>query len=167
MRSRQSTANISGGALPVCLSGIGIHPSVQPSIRSHYHYHQRNETMRPMPSLREYSIVELDVISTTEATPEQRLDERSLNEVLLRHDILQERPHHNLALQMADLDRQRETIKKHGSNRVLVHFVDEQSTFLQWHNHHMKSVICSMMHNPSFQSEFVTALEHNSCAKAA
>jgi len=97
--------------------------------------------MRPMPSLREYSIVELDVISTTEATPEQRLDERSLNEVLLRHDILQERPHHNLALQMADLDRQRETIKKHGSNRVLVHFVDEQSTFLQWHSHRMKSVI--------------------------
>jgi hypothetical protein len=28
-----------------------------------------------------------------------RLDERSLNEVLLRHDILQERPRHNLALQ--------------------------------------------------------------------
>jgi len=41
--------------------------------------------MRPMPSHREDSIVEPDVISTTEATPDQsdRLDERSLNEVLL------------------------------------------------------------------------------------
>jgi len=95
------------------------------------------------------------------------LDERSLNEVLLPHDILQERPRHNLALQMADLDRRREAIKKHGSNRVFVHFVDEQSTFLQWHSHRMKSVIRSMMQNPSFHSEFVTALERNSCAKAA
>jgi hypothetical protein len=122
-----------------------------------------------MPSHREDSIVEPDVISTTEATPDKsdRLDERSLNEVLLPHDILQERPRHNLALQMADLDRRREAIKKHGSNRVFVHFVDEQSTFLQWHSHRMKSVIRSMMQNPSFQSEFVTALERNSCAKAA
>ena len=28
-----------------------------------------------------------------------RLDERRINEVLLRHDILQERPRHNLSLQ--------------------------------------------------------------------
>jgi len=96
--------------------------------------------MRPMPSHREDSIVEPDVISTTEATPDQR---------------------------MADLDRRREAIKNHVSNRVFVHFVDEQSTFLQWHSHRMKSVIRSMMQNPSFQSEFVTALERNSCAKAA
>lgn len=162
MRSHQSVTSTPGGALPVCLFGIGIHPSVQPSSRRRHHH--RNEVMRQMPSCTQDSIVEPYVI-LTEATLDQRLDEMTLNEVLLRHDLLQEPPRHALALQMADLDRRREAFKKHRSNRGFVNFLDEQRTFLQRQSHRMQSVIRSMMQNPSFQHEFVTAL--HSCAKAA
>lgn len=168
MGSYQPATNTSGGALPVCLSGIGLHPRVKPSSRRHYH-HQLNEVIGPMHSCRQKSIREEDVSSTEEATLDQsdRLNQITLNEAPLRHDILQERPRHSLALQMADLDHRRETIRKHRSNRGLVNSMEEQRTFLERHSNRMHGVLRAVMQNPSFQDEFVTVLQHHNCAKAA
>jgi len=166
MGSHQPATNTSGRALPVCLYGIGIHPQVQPSNRRDYHQ-RHNEVTRPMHSRGKKPIKEQDSSSTEEATLDQRLDQMTLNEVPLGHPILKERPRHALALQMADLDHRRETIKKHKSKSELVNSMDEQRTFLEPHSNRMHSVPCVMMQDPSFQFEFVTDLQRHNCAKAA
>lgn len=169
MGSYQPATKTSGGGLPVCLSGIGLHPRAQSSSRRHYLHHQHNEVIRPMYSCRQKSIREQDVSSTEEAILDEsdRLNQTTLNEVRLRHNILQERPRHSLALQMAELDHRRETIRKHRSNRGLVNSVDEQRAFLELHSNRKHGVVRAMLQNPSFQNEFVRVLQHHNCAKAA
>lgn len=167
MGSYQPATKTSGGGLPVCLSGIGIHPTAQSSSRRHYLHHQHKEVIRPMHSCRQKSVREQDVSSTDEAILDERLNQTTLNEVPLRHNILQERPRHSLALQMADLDHRRETIRKHRLNRGLVNSMDEQRAFLELHSNRKHGVVRAMMQNPSFQNEFVRVLQHHNCAKAA
>lgn len=169
MGSYQPATNTSGSGLPVCLSGIGIHPRAQSSSRRRYNHHQHNEVIRPMHSCRQKCIRDPDVRSTEEAILDEsdRLNQTTLNEVPLRHNILQERPRHSLALQMADLDHRRETIRKHRSNRGLVNSMDEQRAFLELHSNRKHGVLRAMMQSPSFQDEFVRVLLHHNCAKAA
>eukprot|EP00253_Pinus_taeda_P013222 PITA_13222 len=164
MGSHQSGTNTSGGGLPVCLSGIGIHrSSLQSSSRLRHHHHHRNEVMRLKTTPTRDSSMVSSVISREENL-DQRLATMTLNEVPVRRDILQERPRHALALQMADLDRRREAIKNLRSNRGITNFVDEQITLVQRYSHRMQSVIRSRMQDPSFEHEFVRG--HNSCANA-
>lgn len=168
MGSYQSATNSLGGALPVCLSGIGIHPRVQASSRRHYYHKQHDEVIGPIHSRRQQSVRKQDVSSTQETTDESdRLDQITLNEVRLQHGILRERPRHGLFLQMADLDRRRETIRMHRSNRGIVNSMDEQRTFLERRSNRMHNVLTAMMQDPSFQYDFVTYLQRRICAKAA
>ncbi|KAH9300860.1 hypothetical protein KI387_012443, partial [Taxus chinensis] len=109
MTRLQPAASSAGGGLPVCISGIGINPRLQPSNRYPRLPH-RHEALRTQPYSRQNSITESEM-HHLETALYQRLQEISINEGFARQNFFQEGPRYAVALQMEDLDRRRETIR--------------------------------------------------------
>ncbi|GLJ30206.1 hypothetical protein SUGI_0597610 [Cryptomeria japonica] len=157
----QPAANFIGGGLPVCLSGIGIHSRLQPSNR-YPRLHHRHEATRRWPYSRQNSITDCEV-HHVEAALGQRLREISLSE-----NFVQGGPRHALSLQMADLDRRREAIRKRRTNHGVTNLMQDQRSVLDQRNdNRMNTVIRVVMQLPSFQHEFDRELMCHGCAKAA